>query len=196
MLGLSTGLIHGNYISGAGWLKGDVLEDQPGFGTVRISSSTSFLTSHTRSSGDYFVISFKIIVFDGGADLWDGQDAVRTRIKLTGSSDLFQDIEQDTLTTFTKTHTWGDSGGSELNNYFNGLGPRFDIKFRQNTDKPDAGAKVYVKDIDIKVYNSSNVLLDSYASNFTTSTDGFVGVDINGDEETEFVLSFNQTTPI
>ena len=201
MLGLSTGLIYEGFTDdNKGWLKGVYSDDQTGNSGIR----KTIFTTHTRSSDDYFTLNYKILLYEDGADLWGGTDPTRTFFSFGGVNPIgFNDLTKDavhTLTTypssevatfenFPDVYLAQTAGPNPDNEYLNNF---LDLSWRLSFDAPDAGAIFFIKDIRIKIYNSSNVLLDSYDSNFAHSVDGFS--ELPGMTGT-IALSFNQSLP-
>ena len=82
------------------------------------------------------------------------------------------DVAQETLTNYAPAA----SSSVSVAPYSN----QFNIYFPVANDKPKAGAVFWIKDIVLKVYNASDVLLFTYTSDFTSSLDGWGDYSIQG----------------
>ena len=152
-----------------GWLKCTYKEDQ----TDALSGITNSLsTSYTESVGDYFIPTMRIYLQNTIGDDWDGTDPVKTYSQYFGYG-VNVDVVQETLTNYASS----PSGTAPSAPYSNAFRIYFPIS---SDDLPKAGAVLWIKDIVLKVYNASDVLLFTYTSDFTSSLDGWGDYSIEG----------------
>ena len=207
MLGLSSGLAYTSSPDDdkSGWLKFTYSADQTnhnsgiikGYGSGN-TPSEALLDTHTRSLNDYYTVSFKILLSTAGGGSFDdyASDGLRFKSNYGSGNSPNKYLPIDTVYNFTHSHTFDDEDDiyftAEAIHTFNYVTSYLRLFFPVSTDMPNAGADVFVKDINLSVYNASNVLLDNYKSNFVSGIDGWNPFSTDG----SLTFSYNQDIPI
>ena len=167
-----------------GWLKGTFTADPSS--VVLAGMRNNLSTSYTETAGDYHQTSMKIYLQNTTGGNWDGSDAggdpVTTAIVYGGYGSGNDAIAQDTLTEMVTPNSIGIASAPYDN--------VFRIYWPVAMDKPSVGAVFWVKDIVMRVYNASGVLLFTYTSDFSSSLDGWGAVSVGGTLNLEYNQEF------
>ena len=163
-----------------GWLKID-FDGNDQSGSLSGIRKSNVLTGHTKNSSDYYTVEYKMYLENLGPDCWGGTDNVLT-YHIYGGKGTNYDHPQDIISEAT-------AGPSiALGSSYTEIGA---IYFPIAGDRPTGCAVFYVKDIVWKVFNAGGVLLNTYTSDFTSSTDGWGQYVGNG----TFIFTYNATVP-
>ena len=182
-LGLSTSKVSGA-IGGPndGWLKID-MDGNDQSGLLSGIRKPSMLTGHTKTAGDYWTMDCLVYLENtGGGNCWGGVDNVLTYGQYGGYGSN-HDIPQDAI----EIVDMGPSNGLPSGTYIE----TGNIYFPISGDRPAGCAVWYIKDIVWKVFNAGGVLLNTYTSDFTSTTDGWQQYSGTG----TMILTANATVP-